>query len=127
MFLLWSLILFFTILIIYQILFGCGKNYIIEGMETADSEQCKTSCDLPTVCSSANVNAVAIEDLKKRLDKLDQTSLQTQIDLLKKEYDGLNTQAQANANGQAQIANSFASNNSTPVTGANAYAPGPPQ
>lgn len=94
-------------------------------METADSEQCKTSCDLPTVCSSANVNAAAIEDLKKRLDKLDQTSLQTQIDLLKKEYDGLNTQVQANANGQAQIANSFASNNSTPVTGANAYAPGP--
>ena len=122
MFLLWSLIIFFTILIIYQILFGCADNYIIEGMDNAE---CKAACDLPTVCSTATVNAAAIDDLKKRLDKLDETSLQTQIDLLKKEYDGLNTQVQANAQGQAKIANSFANDNSTPVTGANDFAPGP--
>jgi len=122
MFFLWTLIIFFTALIIYQILFGCEENYMIEGMETAD---CKTACDLPTVCSTSNLNAAAIDDLKKRLDKLDQNALQTQIDLLKKEYDGLNTQVQANAKGQADIANSFASNNSTPVTGADTYAPGP--
>jgi len=95
---------------------------MIEGMETAE---CKAACDLPTVCSTANLNAAAIDDLKKKLDKLDQTALQTQIDLLKKEYDGLNTQVQANSKGQADIANSFASNNSTPVTGADSYAPGP--
>ena len=129
MFLIWGLIIFFIILITYQILLGCEKNSIIEGLENADgtdtNSQCQSACDLPTICTKASLNASAIADLKNRLDKLDQTSLQTQLDSLKTEVDGLNAQAQANAQGQAQIANSFASNNSTPITGADSYAPGP--
>jgi hypothetical protein len=135
MFLIWGLIIFFTILIIYQILLGCNKIYIIEGMETTDtststSTQCSSvSCDLPTICTTSNLNSAAIDEIKKKLDKMDQTSLQNQIDSLKKEVDELNAQAQANAQGQATLANNFASSNSTPVTGADSYAPGysPPQ
>jgi hypothetical protein len=133
MFLIGGLILFFTILIFYQLFLAHDGRYsIIEGMDTNSGDSSCPSCqDFGDLTNVANVgalaktNAIAIDDLKKRVAAFDPTSLQTQIDLLKKDIANLQAQASANAEGQAAIANNFASTNSTPITGANAYAPGP--
>jgi len=131
MFLIGGLILFFTILIFYQLFLAHDGRYsIIEGMDTnsGDSSSCQDFGDLTNVANVgalAKTNAIAIDDLKKRVAAFDPTSLQTQIDLLKKDIADLQAQASANAEGQAAIANNFSSGNSAPISGADTYAPGP--
>ena len=134
MFLIGLLILFFTILIIYQFFLAFNKKRIIEGMENEDSgTTCQDFGDLTNVANVgalAKTNALQIDEIKKKIAAFDPTSLQSQVDLLKKDITDLQAQADANVKGQAEIASNFSSNaDANPITGADDYAPGysPPQ
>ena len=123
MFLIYSLIIIFTILIIYPIIlafFGNNKNTIIEGMDSTDSDYKPYNLNDPNnALILGQQNAGNIEVLKGRMDSYSnsQNNIQQKVDSLQQNVDSLQTQIQGLVQQQADFAQEIAGTTPPVISG----------
>ena len=110
------LVLFFIILISYQVFLACSKRNLIEGMESSSTEFAPYDTNNPAnALILAQQNAGNINYLKGRLDEME--TMKTTVDSLSQQVDQLNQQMAGLVQQQSDLGQSLAGTTPPTITG----------